>query len=170
MTTSARAALYASLSHHLIDESQHRLDRGDITQASEKCWGAAAHAIKSVAQTRGWNHHRHDLLRDVVTNLALEWERYTLMDLFDSASILHQNFYEYDMDAEEVQYRINRVRTLVAELDAIRDEPPRPFVLRTAGDRRRWRKLTRPDRVSLDDDIENLPPIPQSARSRPYQR
>ena len=157
--TSARADRYTGISHYLLEESRIQLDRGDLIQASEKAWGAAAHAVKSVAQTRGWNHHRHDLLRDIVNQISGEWERSVLIDMFSLVSDLHQNFYEHGMDAGEVQYRINRVRTIVAELDAIRDEPPRPFVLRTADDRRRWRKLTRPDRVSLDDDIENLPPI-----------
>ncbi len=159
MTTSVRAARYTVISHYLLEESQLQLDLGDLIQASEKAWGAAAHAVKSVAQTRGWNHHRHDLLSDVVDQIASEWNRPALLDLFDSASVLHQNFYEHEMNDARVRRIIDRVRTLVAELDAIRDEPLRPFVLRTAGDRRRWRKLTRPDRVSLDDDIENLPPI-----------
>ncbi len=157
--TSARADRYTGISHYLLEESQIQLDRGDLIQASEKAWGAAAHAIKSVAQARGWNHHRHDLLSDVVDQIASEWDRPALLDLFYLASVLHQNFYEHEMSGARVRLMINRVRTFVAELDAIRDEPPRPFVLRTADDRRRWRKLTRPDRVSLDDDIENLPPI-----------
>ncbi len=158
--TSARADRYTGISHYLLEESQIQLDRGDLIQASEKAWGAAAHAIKSVAQARGWNHHRHDLLRDIVNQISDEWDSPTLRDLFNLASVLHQNFYEHELGREDVRLILDRVRTLVAELDAIRDEPPRPFVLRTADDRRRWRKLTRPDRVSLDDDIENLPPNP----------
>ena len=105
MTTSARAARYASLSQHLVDEAQIQLDSDDLIQASEKAWGAAAHAIKSVAQTRGWNHHRHDLLRDIATHLVEEWDRPAMIYLFDSASALHTNFYEHELDAEEVQYR-----------------------------------------------------------------
>ncbi len=142
MTTSARAVRYASLSHHLVDEAQFELDSGDLIQASEKAWGAAAHAIESIAQTRGWNCHRHDLLSDIATHLAAEWERPALIDLFSLASDLHQNFYEHELDSENVQYRVDRVKTLVAELSAIRDAPPRPFTARTPDQRRRILRLT----------------------------
>ncbi len=158
MTTSARATRYASLSQHLVDESQLQLDSGDLLQASEKAWGAAAHAIKSVAQTRGWNHHRHDLLRDIVTHLVLEWDRPILADLFNSASVLHQNFYEHELDSENLRLIINRVRTLVAELSAIRAAPPRPFTARTPDQRRRiLRLMGSPGPPS--DDISGLPPV-----------
>ncbi len=158
MTTSARAARYASLSQHLVDEAQIQLDSGDLVQASEKAWGAAAQAVKSIAQTRGWNHHRHDLLCDIVTHLVLEWDRPALCSLFDSASILHQNFYEHELDDEDTQRIMNRVRTLVAELEALRDSAPPPFTPRTATQRRRLQKLTRaPGPPS--DDISGLPPV-----------
>ncbi len=159
MTTSARAARYASLSQHLIDESQFQLDSGDLIQASEKAWGAAAHAIKSVAQTRGWNHHRHDLLRDIVNHLAAEWERPDLIDLFSLAGDLHVNFYEHELDADEVQHRIDRVKTLVAELSAIRDAPPRPFTARTPEQRRRILRLMGSPGPP-PDDIARLPRLP----------
>ncbi len=62
--------------------------------------------------------------------------------MFILASDLHRNFYEHELDAEEVQYRITGVRTLVAELSAIRDAPPRPFTARTPDQRRRILRLT----------------------------
>ncbi len=166
MTTSARATRYASLSHHLVDEAQFELDSGDLLQASEKAWGAAAHAIKSVAQARGWNHRRHNLLRDIVNQLVLEWDRPVLRHMFNSASIAHQNFYEHELDAEDVQSSIDDARTLVAELSAIRDAPPRPFTARTPDQRRRiLRLMGSPGPPS--DDISGLPsvyPEPPSER------
>jgi len=157
--TSARAARYTDISQHLIDEAQARLDLGDLIQASEKGRGAAAHATKSIAQARGWNHHRHDLLTDIVSHIALEWDRPALIDMFDAASILHQNFYEHALDAENVQHRIDRVRALVAELSAIRDAAPRRFTARTPEQIRRTRRLMGSPGPP-PDDIAHLPPLP----------
>ena len=36
------------------------LNDGDLHQASEKGWGAAAWMAKAVAETHGWNYSRHD--------------------------------------------------------------------------------------------------------------
>ena len=35
------------------------LAEGDLLQASEKGWGAAARMVKAVAETRGWRHSSH---------------------------------------------------------------------------------------------------------------
>ncbi len=155
---SVRARRHNEISQYLIEEAQGQLERGDLIQASEKCWGAVAHAVKSVAQTRGWNHHRHDLLRDVVAQIAEERDRPDLLTLFGAASIMHQNFYEHQMYDYEVQSGIDDARTLIGELEAINDSPPPSFVPRTTGHRRRLRKLTR-DPVPLEEDISNLPPV-----------
>ena len=93
--TISKADRYTEISRYLIEEAQHQLDRGDLIQASEKAWGATAHAIKSLAQTRGWNHTRHDLLADVVEQISEEWDRTDLETLFRSANYLHNNFYEH---------------------------------------------------------------------------
>ncbi len=166
MTTSARAARYTGISHYLLEESQIQLDRGDLIQASEKCWGAVAHAVKSVAQTRGWNHHRHDLLRAVVEQIAEEHDRFDLPAAFGSASDLHQNFYEHELTAVSVQSGIYNARMLISELSAIRAAPPRPFTARTPDQRRRiLRLMGSPGPPS--DDIRGLPsvyPEPPSGR------
>ena len=86
-----------------------------------------AHAAKAIAQSRGWNHHRHDLLRDVVSQIAEEMGRPDLLTLFSSASIMHQNFYEHELRHYEVQVGINDARALIRELDAIRDAPAAAF-------------------------------------------
>ncbi len=155
---SVKALRYNEISAYLIEEAQQELDRCDLIQASEKCWGAVAHAVKSVAQTRGWNHHRHDLLRDIAEQVAEEREYPYLLTLFSSAGDMHQNFYEHVLPYYSVQVGINDAKTLITELDAIRDAPPPPFVPQTREHHRRLRKLTR-DPVPLEEDISNLPPV-----------
>ncbi len=56
----------AALSRRFVRQAQEEFDKGDRLQASEKAWGAAAHAVKAVAASRGWNHNSHRLLFDVV--------------------------------------------------------------------------------------------------------
>ena len=40
---------YQEISQHLLEQARRELDQGDILQASEKVWGATAHAIKALA-------------------------------------------------------------------------------------------------------------------------
>ena len=56
---------YAALSRRLVRQAQEEFDTGDRLQASEKAWDAAAHAVKAIAESRGWNHNSHRLLFDV---------------------------------------------------------------------------------------------------------
>ena len=156
--TISKADRYTEISRYLLEEAQQQLDHGDLIQASEKAWGATAHAIKSLAQTRGWNHTRHDLLADVVEQVSEEWDRTDLDILLKSAEALHHNFYEHHRSSQYVQGSINDVRVLIGELHALRQQPPRPFDPETREQQARLRKLTRrppPD----DDDVSDLPPV-----------
>ena len=42
--TISKADRYTEISRYLLEESRQQLDRGDLIQASEKAWGATAHA------------------------------------------------------------------------------------------------------------------------------
>ena len=118
--TISKADRYTEISRYLLEESRSQLDRGDLIQASEKAWGATAHAIKSLAQTRGWNHTRHDLLADVVDQISDEWDRAHLQNLFRSANYLHNNFYEHAMPPTQVRGAINDAAALIEELHTLR--------------------------------------------------
>ena len=155
---SPKADRYTEISQHLIGQAQEELDRGDLIQASEKSWGAVAHSIKTIAQERGWNHGRHDLLGDVVSQIADEWARPDLLTLFSSASILHSNFYEHMLESYLVQAWMNDCKTLIGELEAFRAEPRGRFIPYTRDQQRRLRKLTRSPGPT-EDDVSDLPPV-----------
>ena len=53
---------YQRDSRHLLGQAREELAQGDVRQASEKGWGAAAQIVKAVAETRGGN--------TVVTNIS----------------------------------------------------------------------------------------------------
>ena len=50
----AEAIRNAGISRELLLNARLELDKGDLLQASDKAWGAAAFAIKAVAEKRRW--------------------------------------------------------------------------------------------------------------------
>ena len=142
MTTSPKSDEYLELSRRYIQQAEAELQRGDPVQAGEKAWGAASTALKSIAEQRGWFHNHHDLTIDAMGELATEFGRQDLIDLFDNARLMHQNFYEDLMPEEEVTRRLARVKRLLQELEILGHEPPSPFVPRSNRQRRRRERLT----------------------------
>ena len=99
-----------------------------MLQASEKAWGAAAAAIKSVAEMRGWQHYAHTLIRAALWRISREHHQPRARILFKSANDLHQNYYEYRLGEEEVAEGIAEVTELLAILEQVKTETPTPFV------------------------------------------
>ena len=131
---------HAALSCRLAHQAQDEFDKGDSLQASEKAWGAAAHAVKATAERRGWNHNTHRLLFDVVDQTASDVGTPELRDLFLVANALHQNFYENWQSANFVQSGIHQVSRLVELLEEALAQPVQSSVVI---DPRQWERLTR---------------------------
>lgn len=74
--------------------------------------GAAAQAVKAVAEVRGWPHNNHRDLYNVIGRLRQETGQGQLSVLFAVASALHQNFYEWWMSLDEVRELSPRVQEL----------------------------------------------------------
>ena len=113
MTTKTQ---YRSAETQLLQQARQELARGDARQASEKVWGAAAQAVKAVAESRGWEHKTHAALFNVVTRLAEETRNNDLDRMFVTASGLHINFYENWLTANMVGVGIEEVARFVALL------------------------------------------------------
>ncbi len=107
---------YRSAAAHLLEQARQELDRGDVRQASEKGWGAAAQAVKALAEDRGWQHKSHVALFSAVSRLARETGNDGLKSLFHSANSLHSNFYENTQDAEMVAGGLSDVCRFVGML------------------------------------------------------
>ena len=105
------------ISRRFIIQADAELAAGDLLQASEKGWGAAAHAMKAVAQERGWRHDSHARLFGIADRLASITGIHEIPDLFQTASETHKNFYEGNMSKEDVADSLARVRTLLDILD-----------------------------------------------------
>ena len=50
---------YAAQAQEFLAKSREYLAQGDLHQASEKGWGAAAHMAKAVAVAQGWTYDTH---------------------------------------------------------------------------------------------------------------
>lgn len=78
--------------------SDQEFTEGRRMQASEKLWGAAAHAVLAVAIERGWRHGGHRDFVVTVRRLAEESGDETLSEYFEGARRFHANFYQNFMD------------------------------------------------------------------------
>ena len=132
---------YTELSLRLIRQAEDEFGQGDFVQASEKAWGAVAHAVKAVATYRGWNHQTHSLLFDVSGQIADELGRPGLRRLFRTASLMHQNYYEDYMPSDEVQSGIEDAKAYLRELEMAQTGQMPAFLPETPQQVARLRRL-----------------------------
>ena len=97
-------------------KSRKYLEEGDLLQASEKGWAAAAESVKAVARKRGWDHHGHRELFTVVGRLSKETKNRDIQSSFVTANMLHTNFYEGWLNEEQVAGCLDDVETFINSL------------------------------------------------------
>ena len=154
------AARYAHMSRKLLQQAEAELDAGDAQQASEKVWGSAAQAIKSLAESRGWNHQHHGLLRDAINELRDEQGRLDLVLLYHAAHELHTNYYEHEYSISDVRDRLMFTQELIGHLEDLHQPPPQTIENRDRDQRRRLLRLTDPARAhERSIPIEELPDV-----------
>ena len=103
----------------LLAQAYEELTKGDLAQASERAWGAAAQILKAIAEERGWRHHSH---RDLYYNIEL-LERETggadIVDLFGACNYLHLNFYEDTYSVRFIERQIKQVERFVDRVEGL---------------------------------------------------
>ncbi len=114
MTT--RADYHTNTADEFLAKARAYLADGDLLQASERGWGAAAQMVKAVAESRGWRHSSHGDLFRILNRLAEGQANEELHRLFHSANALHQNFYEGLMPTEAVAEGLGAVEQFVDKL------------------------------------------------------
>ena len=102
-----------------LAQAEAELASGDVRQASEKGWGAAAQAVKAVAEQRDWPHRSHASLYRVVDRLTTETSDDDIYLLFQVANQLHVNFYEHWDTPANVARALSAVRRFVEKLSAL---------------------------------------------------
>jgi len=108
---------HALTSRELFAKAEEALVQGDLLQASEKGWGAAAHMVKGVAQKKGWRHDGHRELYHAVDQLAQETGDREIYTLFGVVIALDINSHEDWMPREFVEDGLESVMKFVQKLE-----------------------------------------------------
>ena len=114
---------YQQASEHFLAQAGQELAAGDLPQASEKGWGAAAQILKAIAEQRGWEHTRHRHYLRITSRLRAETGDGDVRRLFNTASALHENFYENEMMAQDVADGLDDVKALIDKLLPLLAQP-----------------------------------------------
>ena len=107
---------YQQASQRFLAQARQELAVGDLPQASEKGWGATAQILKAIAEQRGWEHNRHRHYLRIASRLRAETGDGDIAHLFAVASVLHENFYEDQMEAHDVAHALVDVEVLMDKL------------------------------------------------------
>ena len=132
---------YAAISRQFVAHAREQLAQGDRLQASEKVWGAANYALKAVAIQRGWRHRGQRTIFAIANQLSEESRDPSYAGGLLNARAIHYNFYDNDLDDDDVSRGIESVADYVAELDRVRSASPRPFTVSNSRDQDRLRRL-----------------------------
>ena len=57
-----------------ILQARQELERGSRLQAGEKAWGAVAHNLKAIGESRGWRHESHQQVENIGRQLVAEYQ------------------------------------------------------------------------------------------------
>jgi uncharacterized protein (UPF0332 family) len=108
-----RSQAYIDAAREMLEQAKKELGSGDLKQASEKIWGAAALAVKAHAYARErrrlashselWQHKSR-----IVEELG-DW----VDEAWNAANAMHINFYEGWADARSVERALGWVERFV---------------------------------------------------------
>ncbi len=92
-------------SWHFLDLVDDEVGRGELEEAGNKLWGAAAHAIKATAERRGWPHGAHSDLEEAVMRLIDDEGAPAILYIYyTSASWFHARFYGGPPDGTAIRH------------------------------------------------------------------
>ena len=95
---------YTQTAREFLDGADRQFSSGDTMHGSEKLWGAAAHAVMTVAQERGWAYGNPNALKTAVGKLIREHDAPELRGGFAAAQQFHANFYHGFMEDDDVTF------------------------------------------------------------------
>ena len=134
MTTEAQEAAkrHVFSCRHYLENALAFLQSGDAGKASEFLWGSMAQAVQSVAASRGMHLANHRSLRYFTSTVAKELGDPSIAEGFRHADRLHSNFYEVELEPQDVATIIEPIRATVLKLlDLI---PPEVLEQESQGD------------------------------------
>ena len=116
-TPCERAREYIGAARALLEEARKELEEGNVRQAAEKLWGAAALAVKAYAAWReGKRPSSHSELWGYKDRLVEELGGW-VVDAWNAGSAMHTCFYEGWCTRADVERDAVRVERLVREVE-----------------------------------------------------
>ncbi len=120
------APKYAAMAQEFRRSAWRHLEDGDLPQASNKTWGMVAETVKAISAYHGSIIHTHRSIMKVVARLSrlaadagdAETARW-IGAIFLTASKLHSNFYEDELDADIVLAGLIQCEQLMERLYAL---------------------------------------------------
>ena len=108
-----RVEFYIEASTTLLEQAETELEKGDLRQAAEKIWGAAALAVKAyAAQCEGIRLTSHGELWSYTRRLKEDLGPW-VYDSWNAATAMHTCFYEGWCTEDHVAEALEKVRRLV---------------------------------------------------------
>ncbi|HHT9116296.1 MAG: PaREP1 family protein [Planctomycetes bacterium] len=107
---------HTQLNGKFLNDAKELLDKQDYVQASEKLWGATAQIIKAAALKRGKHLRSHAAINKYADQLSKELNNPSIIDYFNAASSLHQNFYEHWLTPDMVVHNAKIIEKLIKKL------------------------------------------------------
>ena len=173
-TPDEEAARNWEISRHTLSQAREELDKGDLLQASEKAWCAAAYAVKAVAEQRRWFNDADWRLGSVVEILSAELADLNIRAYYLAARDAHYNFYHHEYERLAVAQAIDLAGRLINQLEVtLAPEYEAPYVGEEVEELKR--RLEQPtsdmDRRRLAEGrtpLNNRPPvIPRTPETAP---
>lgn len=116
---------HAQTALDFLENADQHFAEGDQLQASEKLWGASAHAVIAVSIERGWPYTSHPAMKRAAERLAAEHGDPEISERFATAEKYHRDFYHLYMDADEWMTGRPQIHDLVARVLALRGDAGR---------------------------------------------
>ena len=117
---------YRRQAREFMLKSRQYLADGDLHQASEKGWGAAAWMAKAVAEAQGWKYTRHDEFADVINRARILSGDARLRNLRRAANELHGYFYTRRrfLDAADIGEGLDEIAAMLDILEPLASPAP----------------------------------------------
>ncbi len=121
MTTHEVITDHRNQAWSFLDAGRQYLAQGDLHQASEKGWGAAAHMAKALAEAQGWEYDKHRDFSLVMHQASRLTSNDRLLDLRARAELLHGNYYKRKifLDADIIGKDLDSIAELLAILSPL---------------------------------------------------
>src|SRR3989304_2351312 len=107
---------YADLSEKYLHDVEILLSKGDLSQASEKLWGATVTIVKAIAAQRRKTLKTHEGIKFFLAQIARELKDESVNSVSLVAEGLHQNFYENAEHPDSVKKGAKTIKQFITRM------------------------------------------------------